>query len=177
MLKSASEVHGNQKAELMERYLPKIDEGSPTYMDYNTDIITDCLYKNCVVLANQPLLPIQTISSSNNGKSIPSGYEGGGHSDNIGKSPLTASSLETYLDPQTRKPSAQENRYENILLSNRKPNSDNMDHEELPHNKTPCNNDLNYYMQCHQGIYPNMSDPINYFQELNEFTFTGKYLQ
>ncbi|KAJ0084679.1 hypothetical protein Patl1_30728 [Pistacia atlantica] len=180
MPKSTSEVHDGQKAELTVRYSPKIDEARPTYTDRNTDMITDCLYKDCgllaLILANQPLPPIQTISSSNNGNSFTSVYEGGGHSDNIGKSPLTVSSLDTYFNPLKRKPSVQENRYENILLSNRTPNNDSMN-EDLPLNKTLPNDNLNYYTQCHEGIYPNMSDPITDFQELNEFAFTGKYLQ
>lgn len=161
--KSAGAVHVSQKAEVL------VDMACPTYTYGKTDMITDCLYKDC----NQPLPPIQTISStSNNGNSFTSVYEGGGLFDNIGKSPLTVIAVETYFNPLKRKPSVQENGYENILLSNR---NDNIN-EDLPINKTHPNDNLNYYTQGHQEIYPIVSEPITDIQELNEFDFTGKYL-
>lgn len=77
MSKNTCEDQDGCRMEL-PRYLPKI-EVQPTYINYRSDTITDCLYNECQVLASilasQALPPIQSISSvSFEGSNIANNY-------------------------------------------------------------------------------------------------------
>ncbi|KAK2643316.1 hypothetical protein Ddye_025079 [Dipteronia dyeriana] len=135
----------------------------------NTDMITDSLYKDrqlleSTVLSDQNLSPIETISSESC-----QGNKKGNSFEKL-NSPVKGSSLDTYSKPLKRK-SSEENVYETILLSNKKPNVDYRD-ENFPLGKA-C---PNYYSQL-QDVYPNLLDPFTDFQELNELGFAIKKLK
>lgn len=172
------EVEESAKKELV-RYLTNAEEVHPTHTNYNTDMITECLNKDCrllaSILAEQALPPIETISrvnfqGINKGNSFTLVYDDGNNKVNY---PITVSSSEN--NNALKRKCNEEDGHHNLLPCNKKLNSGNRI-EDLPPSKTLSGNDVNYYgqSQSQDRLYdPNPSDPIVSFLELNEFTFTG----
>ncbi|KDP44083.1 hypothetical protein JCGZ_05550 [Jatropha curcas] len=182
MSKITYEVQDSYSKDLVW-YFPKMEESCCINANYNSDMITDCLNKDCQllasILAGQTLPPIETISGvSNQGSNKDNGFTST-YEDNSDKlnSPVTVSSFSN-LSPLKRKPN-EEVRCDNLISVDK--NLDSGDKvDDLLHRDMLSSNNLNYYShnQSQYSFYnPNMFDPISGFLELNEFAFIGKHIQ
>lgn len=183
MIKNMCEARDNNSTESV-RDSPRNKESDPKFTDNRKEMITDFLNQECQVLAfilaNQALTPVETIpSGSFQGSKKDSSFTSPqGDSPDKGNSPIAVSSLEYCDNSQKRKPSM-ENGYEDLLPSSKKIN-DNNRNEDLLHSNSLARDDMTYYgqNQSPHSIYnPSPLDPFINFLELNELTFTDKYLQ
>ncbi|EEF36048.1 NAC transcription factor 29 [Ricinus communis] len=168
MSKNSSEVQDSHNKDLFW-YLPKMEEACRTYTNYNTDMITECLNKDCrllaSILAGQTLPPIDTIScvsnqESNKDNSLTLVY----HEDGSNKlnSPITVPSFDSSSPNEDA-------RCNNFLPSDNQVSS-TRNEDILPRDTIPCT-DVKYYgqNQSQDSFYnPNPCDQISGFLELNE---------
>ncbi|XP_028069678.1 NAC domain-containing protein 10-like [Camellia sinensis] len=183
MSKNTWEARDSPEKELTG-YLPKVEELPSAHAYPNTNIIADYGHRGCQVLASilarQPLPNIESISSGifqtsddgNNGGSL---YEIGSDK---GSSLLADSFFDTIFSAQNGK-SNEGIRYENLLVSTKTVTS-NKDNKDLPEVNTLNINDTNSYIQNQSQrdmFSPNPLNAIISLHGLNEFNFTGRFLQ
>ncbi|CAN1145532.1 NAC domain-containing protein 2 [Linum perenne] len=168
MSKNSYDGHGSPVKETVS-YLPIKDEApTPYMMNCDNDMIRDCLNQDCRVLAS--LLVGQTLPPIDN-------KTNGTNNNNNNKSPITVSPFENYVNPLKRKPSDKETINDNFLPDPKKSSTtgSNMDEQDLLGCGGATYNDQN---QSQDGFYnEDAMDPMIGLLELNEFGFSGKYLE
>ncbi|CAN0905048.1 NAC domain-containing protein 2 [Linum grandiflorum] len=164
--KNPYDVNGSPVKETVS-YLPVKEEATTPYMmNCDNDMIRDCLNQDCRVLASllvgQTLPPIDKIKTNNDSNSPP---------------PITVSPFENYVNPLKRKSRDEDDN--GFLPENKKSNS--RDEQDLLGCCGADNNDVSYnngQNQSQDAFYnEDAMDPMIGLLELNEFGFSGKYLE
>ncbi|XP_050215264.1 NAC domain-containing protein 2-like [Mercurialis annua] len=162
-------------------FIPDMEETCRTYISYKTDMITNCLNQDCQVLASilagQALPPIETVSGvSNQGSNKDNSFtylEEGSEKLNSSITIFSSDSSSTLK----RKPN-EDVGFNKLLLSDKKFSNINRYEHLLPRD-TILRCDENYYgqNQSHDSFCtPNTFDHVTGFLELNELSFSSKYL-
>lgn len=177
--KNLSENQENPYEPNIPANLPR-GEDYPTSTNFEADMSKDYQYKDYQIIASilvgGPIPPTENMSSlsfkGSKCNNLASVYEEGFNKVN---SQTTISSLDGYFDPLKRK-SDEGDEYENLISFNRKFNTENK--IEGSPSKVLANRELNCYQSQYDNFNGSPQDPsINFSQELDELTFTGRYPQ